>query len=39
MTARIGKIPPDLRYWLVPGEAPAFVRFEGRTAARSRGGA
>ncbi len=25
----IGMIPPDLRYWLVPGEAPAFVRFEG----------
>ena len=25
----IGKIPPDLRYWIVPGEAPGFVRFEG----------
>jgi hypothetical protein len=25
----IGKIPPDLRYWLVPGDGPAFVRFEG----------
>ena len=25
----IGKTPPDLRYWLVLGEAPAFVRFEG----------
>src|SRR5262245_33458850 len=25
----IGKDPPDLRYWLVPGEVPAFVRFEG----------
>ena len=25
----IGKDPPDLRYWLVSGEVPAFVRFEG----------
>jgi hypothetical protein len=25
----IGKIPPDLRYWLALGEIPAFVRFEG----------
>jgi hypothetical protein len=25
----IGKTPPDLRYWLVAGEIPAFVRFEG----------
>lgn len=25
----IGKTPPDLRYWLVLGEVPAFVRFEG----------
>jgi hypothetical protein len=25
----VGKTPPDLRYWLVPGEIPAFVRFEG----------
>ncbi len=25
----IGKNPPDLRYWLVLGETPAFVRFEG----------
>jgi hypothetical protein len=25
----IGKTPPDLRYWLVPGDVPAFVRFEG----------
>jgi hypothetical protein len=24
-----GKTPPDLRYWLVPGDVPAFVRFEG----------
>jgi hypothetical protein len=25
----IGKDPPDLRYWLVAGEIPAFVRFQG----------
>jgi hypothetical protein len=25
----IGKDPPDLRYWLVSGEVPAFARFEG----------
>jgi hypothetical protein len=25
----IGKEPPDVRYWLVPGEVPAFARFEG----------
>jgi hypothetical protein len=25
----IGKSPPDLRYWLVTGDVPAFVRFEG----------
>jgi len=25
----VGKTPPDLRYWLVPGEVPAFARFEG----------
>jgi hypothetical protein len=25
----VGKTPPDLRYWLVPGDVPAFVRFEG----------
>ena len=25
----IGKDPPDSRYWLVTGEVPAFVRFEG----------
>jgi hypothetical protein len=25
----VGKEPPDLRYWLVPGEVPAFARFEG----------
>jgi hypothetical protein len=25
----IGKKPPDLRYWFVAGEVPAFVKFEG----------
>ena len=25
----IGKTAPDLRYWFVPGEIPAFVRFQG----------
>lgn len=25
----IGKSPPDTRYWLVTGDVPAFVRFEG----------
>jgi hypothetical protein len=25
----IGKDPPDLRYWLVAGSVPVFVRFEG----------
>ena len=25
----IGKTPPDLRYWFVPGEVPVFVRFQG----------
>ncbi len=25
----IGKDPPDLRYWLVPGDVPVLVRFEG----------
>jgi hypothetical protein len=25
----IGKTPPELRYWLVLGETPAFARFEG----------
>jgi len=25
----IGKSPPDLRYWLVTGDVPAFVKFEG----------
>ncbi len=24
-----GKDPPDVRYWLVPGDVPAFVRFQG----------
>ena len=25
----MGKEPPDLRYWLVAGDVPAFVRFQG----------
>jgi len=25
----LGKQPPDLHYWLVTGDVPAFVRFEG----------
>ena len=25
----LGKQPPDLHYWLVMGDVPAFVRFEG----------
>jgi hypothetical protein len=25
----IGKDPPDVRYWLVSGDVPAFVRFQG----------
>jgi hypothetical protein len=25
----IGKTPPAVRYWLVPGPVPAFARFEG----------
>lgn len=25
----IGKEPPDVRYWLVTGDVPAFARFEG----------
>jgi hypothetical protein len=25
----VGMNPPDLRYWVVAGEVPAFVRFEG----------
>jgi len=25
----IGKEPPDVRYWFVTGEVPAFARFEG----------
>jgi hypothetical protein len=25
----VGKSPPDLRYWLVTGDVPAFVKFEG----------
>lgn len=29
VASMIGKTPPDLRYWLVLGETPAFVRFQG----------
>jgi hypothetical protein len=29
MASLVGKVPPDLRYWLVPGEVPAFARFQG----------
>lgn len=29
MAAVIGKNPPDLRYWLVSGDVPAFVKFQG----------
>ncbi|MEJ2246598.1 MAG: hypothetical protein P8Y80_11075 [Acidobacteriota bacterium] len=25
----LGRSPPDLRYWLVTGDIPAFVKFEG----------
>ena len=25
----VGKGPPDVRYWITRGEAPAFARFEG----------
>jgi hypothetical protein len=27
--AAVGKEPPDLRYWIVGGDVPAFVKFEG----------
>jgi hypothetical protein len=29
VAALIGKDPPDLRYWLVAGDVPAFAKFEG----------
>jgi hypothetical protein len=29
IAALVGKDPPDLRYWLVTGPVPAFVRFQG----------
>jgi len=25
----LGKDPPDVRFWISTGEAPAFLRFEG----------
>ena len=29
IAAAIGKDPPDVRFWISTGEAPAFLRFEG----------
>ena len=29
VASMMGKEPPDLRYWLIPGDVPAFARFEG----------
>jgi hypothetical protein len=29
LASAIGKAPPDVRYWLIGGEVPAFARFEG----------
>lgn len=29
LASLVGKDPPDVRYWLVSGEVPAFVRFQG----------
>lgn len=29
LASAIGKDPPDVRYWFVAGNVPAFVRFEG----------
>jgi hypothetical protein len=29
LASLVGKDPPDVRYWLVTGEVPAFVRFQG----------
>jgi hypothetical protein len=29
LASLVGKTPPDLRYWLVLGDIPAFARFEG----------
>jgi hypothetical protein len=29
LASLVGKDPPDMRYWLVTGEVPAFVRFQG----------
>ena len=26
---KIGKNPPDIRYWVSSGTAPAFLKFEG----------
>jgi hypothetical protein len=29
LASLVGKEPPDQRYWLVAGEVPAFIRFQG----------
>lgn len=29
LASLVGKSPPDLRYWILGGEMPVFVRFEG----------
>jgi hypothetical protein len=29
LASLVGKDPPDLRYWLIPGDVPAFGKFEG----------
>jgi len=29
LASLLGKSPPDLRYWFVTGDVPAFVKFEG----------
>jgi hypothetical protein len=29
LASLVGKDPPDVRYWMVTGEVPAFVRFQG----------
>jgi len=29
LASLVGKDPPDLRYWLIAGDVPAFARFQG----------
>ena len=29
LASLVGKDPPDFRYWLIPGDVPAFGKFEG----------